>query len=32
VEQWEPLVQWLERPNLARQPVHEPPAPVPVSV
>jgi chromosome partitioning protein len=32
VEQWEPLVQWLDSPNLTREPVHGPPTPVPVSV
>jgi chromosome partitioning protein len=30
VEQWEPLVQWLDRPAVAREPVHEPPVPVSV--
>jgi len=31
VEQWEPLIQWLDRPAPARAPVHEPPTPVIVS-
>jgi chromosome partitioning protein len=32
VEQWEPLIQWLDRPGIPREPVHGEPTPVPVSV
>src|SRR6201997_5280916 len=32
VEQWEPLVQWLDRPNVTHEPANPSPAPVPVSV
>jgi chromosome partitioning protein len=31
VEQWEPLIQWVERPGLTREQVEGPPAPVTVT-
>ena len=31
IEQWEPLIQWLERPVGSQEPVREPPAPSPES-
>src|ERR1700753_1380863 len=31
VEQWEPLVQWLEQPSTARESAHRPPTPAKVS-
>src|SRR5262249_9847174 len=31
VEQWEPLIQWLDRPALSREPVQGPPVPVTIS-